>query len=624
MKKILFLIIFLSCWSNCFSQTHFNLTEKEKDTAWEFIRQRFFPQGFVDLYKPGKFYSDIKYHVKNGSRQDILFLKAIIKNIDSLIPNNVSYTIQSENANFIIEIVNPADQEYWPFQNTNSEFRNTNPNSITKQKYWLPLPDNTPVRKREEILRYVSITGLTDISDRLDHIYIHSNFLQQQKSIFYPRKYKVELSENYPEFESIDKFYLSKLYDADLNKQLGTYVQNKYGFWFWLNFNFSGDVLFIIKTSSLLFLFFLIMSIAYRPILIRKYKYKVVSYLANGAFLTNLTLLLLLLVSFFYIYPKDQLYRGTFAESLLSIDLFIFVLIINTAALLFSSLLFLMDYYFLKRNQNLIHQFLIRTTNFLILNFIGTFILYKIANSSDIITVILPFIFLAIARSTFLYFKDRNETIIREKDVQLSQLTASKAQAEVASLHARINPHFLYNSLNSIAGLAHIDADKTEKMALSLSDLFRHNLNRKDEAYSSILEELEAIEAYLEIEQIRFGERLQFSIEVDETLNELQIPRNIIQPLIENAVKHGISAVEGQGVIKLKIIQNQDTVEISVYDNGPAFPEGIVSGYGLQSIFDILELSYQNKAALSWESTPKKRIWISIAKNELKKGQDAI
>jgi len=161
-------------------------------------------------------------------------------------------------------------------------------------------------------------------------------------------------------------------------------------------------------------------------------------------------------------------------------------------------------------------------------------------------------------------------------------------------------------------------------MALSLSDLFRHNLNRKNDVYFSIQEEIEAVKAYLEIEQIRFGDRLQFNIEVDGTLNELQIPRNIIQPVIENAVKHGISALEGQGILKLEITQNQDAVEISVYDNGPAFPEGIVSGYGLQSIFDILELSYKDKAALSWESEPQKRIWICIQKNELKKEYDAI
>ena len=165
--------------------------------------------------------------------------------------------------------------------------------------------------------------------------------------------------------------------------------------------------------------------------------------------------------------------------------------------------------------------------------------------------------------------------------------------------------------------MAHSDADKTEKMAVSLSDLFRHNLNRNNAPFCKLEEEVEAVEAYLEIEQIRFGDRLKFKIKVDDTLKRYLIPRNIIQPLLENAIKHGTTELQDCGKIKLYITQTEEKLEISVYDNGPNFQEGIVSGYGLQSIFDILDLTYKQNATLSWENQPEKRIWISISKQFL-------
>ncbi|WP_255702654.1 sensor histidine kinase [Antarcticibacterium sp. 1MA-6-2] len=167
--------------------------------------------------------------------------------------------------------------------------------------------------------------------------------------------------------------------------------------------------------------------------------------------------------------------------------------------------------------------------------------------------------------------------------------------------------------------MAHIDADKTERMAISLSDLFRHNLNRKNEPYCSLQEEIEAVEAYLKIEQIRFDDRLDYKVDVDDTLLQYLIPRNIIQPLIENAIKHGISNLTETGKIKLEVVQNHDQMEISVYDNGPAFPEDSVRGYGLQSIFDILNLTYKDKAGLSLDNQPEKRVWVSIPITKLKK-----
>ncbi len=219
---------------------------------------------------------------------------------------------------------------------------------------------------------------------------------------------------------------------------------------------------------------------------------------------------------------------------------------------------------------------------------------------------------LAIGRGLLLYLNHYSESLVKDKDVELSRLKEAKAEAEVKMLQSQINPHFLYNALNSIASLAHTDADKTEKMALSLSDLFRHSINRKGKKVNTLGDELSLVRNYLEIEQIRFGDRLDFSIDVEPDLLAVEIPMFMLQPLVENAIKHGISKIEGQGEIVLKVNKKDKGILISVQDNGLDFPEGLVSGHGLQTVYDLLRFSYGDKAEISWHNQPKKEITIFI------------
>ena len=211
---------------------------------------------------------------------------------------------------------------------------------------------------------------------------------------------------------------------------------------------------------------------------------------------------------------------------------------------------------------------------------------------------------------SYFIFKERN--LILENEMKLSSLRELKTKAELKSLQSQINPHFLYNSLNSIASLAPIDANKTQKMAYSLSDLFKYSINRKGEKVSTIKDEIDIVKTYLEIEKIRFGDRLEFIIEVNKELESYEIPMFLIQPLVENAVKHGISQNEGKGQIVLKIRKEDNNISISVSDNGPDFPEGLLSGHGLQTVYDLLRLSYKDNASLNWTNTPEKIITITI------------
>lgn len=214
-----------------------------------------------------------------------------------------------------------------------------------------------------------------------------------------------------------------------------------------------------------------------------------------------------------------------------------------------------------------------------------------------------------------LYLQYENEKIssmLQLKEHELTRQKELKNRAELNTLQAKINPHFLYNALNSIAALAHIDSTRTENMSLSLSKLFRYNLNREENMMSTIGQEIEMVELYLQIEKQRFSDRLNFEFDAPENFYDRQIPRFLIQPLVENAIKHGISQITGLGLIKLKIFEQDKSLIIEIHDNGPAFPDGLTTGYGLQNTFDKLKLVYKKPYEIRFVNHPSKYIQIKL------------
>lgn len=200
---------------------------------------------------------------------------------------------------------------------------------------------------------------------------------------------------------------------------------------------------------------------------------------------------------------------------------------------------------------------------------------------------------------------------LQDKEINLQKAKQLLAQAELETLQAKINPHFLYNSLNSIAGLIHDEPDKAEKMVIALSDLFRYSLNTQGKAYTTVAEEIEMVNTYLEIEKTRFDEQLQYTINIDEESKTYLIPRFLIQPLIENAIKHGTSKKE-KGIMELTVAKNATGLSITVKDNGPQFPLQLQNGYGVKSVLEKLELLFPNAHEFSFTNEPEKYISIEI------------
>ena len=205
-------------------------------------------------------------------------------------------------------------------------------------------------------------------------------------------------------------------------------------------------------------------------------------------------------------------------------------------------------------------------------------------------------------------------SLLQEKELEISKQKELKLKSDLNALQSRINPHFLYNALNSLASLAHIDATRTEKMALSLSKLFRYNINKDDEHSTCLSQEIEMINIYLEVEKNRFDEMLTYSINVENQLNDFIIPKFLLQPLVENAVKHGTSKITEKGIIEINIFEENGKVIVDIFDNGPKFDNGLTSGYGLQNTYEKLKLLYKKQFDIEFVNEGRKHLRISLEK----------
>lgn len=212
----------------------------------------------------------------------------------------------------------------------------------------------------------------------------------------------------------------------------------------------------------------------------------------------------------------------------------------------------------------------------------------------------------------FEFQKATAESALKAKEMDLVKLNQLKTQAELQALQSKINPHFLYNALNSIVSLIHEDPDKAEDMTIKLSKLFRYSINTMQENFCSVREEVDILHTYLAIEKVRFGDRIRFEINHQSSIENKLIPRFLLQPLVENALKHGLKDVYENGKLEVDIEEKEGFIKITIADNGIPFPEDIVAGYGLQSTFDKLQLLYKENYDLKINNTPSKNITISI------------
>src|SRR4030043_432879 len=206
------------------------------------------------------------------------------------------------------------------------------------------------------------------------------------------------------------------------------------------------------------------------------------------------------------------------------------------------------------------------------------------------------------------YYLFMSLTNLSEKNAREAKLESLVKETELKMLRSQINPHFLFNSLNSVSSLTVTDPEKARDMVVKLSEFMRYALSKKDEQPVSLRSELENLRLYFDIVKVRFGDRLTTEENIDEKCLDIKMPVMLLQPLYENAIKHGVyeSTECVRITTRLSLIDGYMEITISNnYDPAPHLRKG--TGTGLMNVSRRLELFYGNKASI--KTTREKGIY---------------
>jgi signal transduction histidine kinase len=187
----------------------------------------------------------------------------------------------------------------------------------------------------------------------------------------------------------------------------------------------------------------------------------------------------------------------------------------------------------------------------------------------------------------------------RERDLRAARLQTELARAQVEALKMQIHPHFLFNTLNAIAGLMREDVESADVMLAQLSELLRGTLQTEGVQEVPLAEELRLLRIYLAIQQTRYGERLRIDVDVAAGCEAGLVPTLILQPLVENAIRHGFSVTPGPGAVAIRVSCAEGTLRIDVTDEGPGPPQPLREGYGLRNTRSRLRALYGDRTMLS-------------------------
>jgi two-component system, LytTR family, sensor histidine kinase AlgZ len=191
------------------------------------------------------------------------------------------------------------------------------------------------------------------------------------------------------------------------------------------------------------------------------------------------------------------------------------------------------------------------------------------------------------------------QAVSREAQERAVESNVRAREAELSALKAQINPHFLYNSLNSISALTSIDPAGAREMCVSLADFLRLTLGMGEKAVIPLREEVGLVEKYCAIEKVRFGERLTIKEEIQEEATECLLPPLLLQPLFENAVVHGIAQMPEGGWIRLQVVRNGNRMSVTVENSwDPEAGSSRKNGVGLKNVQRRLEARYGNEGQL--------------------------
>jgi two-component system, LytTR family, sensor kinase len=181
---------------------------------------------------------------------------------------------------------------------------------------------------------------------------------------------------------------------------------------------------------------------------------------------------------------------------------------------------------------------------------------------------------------------------LRERELQTAQLQRELVEARLDALRMQLNPHFLFNTLHAISALIHEQPEAADRMVARLSELLRLSLDPSKPQEVPLSEEMAFLEGYLEIEQTRFSERLQVTKQIEAGTETALVPFLLLQPLVENAIRHGIEPREERGCLAITARRRNGKLELRVRDDGPGLAQKGASGIGLSNTRSRLQHLY--------------------------------
>jgi two-component sensor histidine kinase len=200
----------------------------------------------------------------------------------------------------------------------------------------------------------------------------------------------------------------------------------------------------------------------------------------------------------------------------------------------------------------------------------------------------------------------------KKREIDTVRLESQLNQAQLQNLKMQLHPHFLFNTLHTISALVDVDPRRAESMIARLSEMLRLSLSTAGDQRVRLRKELEMLEIYLDIQKLRYGDRLDVDLVIDPSTLDVMVPSLLLQPLAENAIKHGIANQEDQGQIRIASVIRDNLLSISVLNDGPAVPEngleGLELGTGLTVTLERLTHMYGDNYLFTLENSPDGKV----------------
>jgi two-component system LytT family sensor kinase len=208
----------------------------------------------------------------------------------------------------------------------------------------------------------------------------------------------------------------------------------------------------------------------------------------------------------------------------------------------------------------------------------------------------------------------------REREIQASRLEASLAEARLESLRGQLHPHFLFNALNTVSAFVERDPRQARRMLDHVSTLLRRLLDEPNRQLTPLEDELAMLDLYLAIQRARFGDRLDVEVDVDPEIRRALVPTLLLQPLVENALRHGISRSGGRGLVRIAAWREHGRVRFEIADNGPGIATpGVLrggsngTGIGIANTSERLQALFGDDQSLSLSNAPAGGAVVEVA-----------